>query len=123
MEKISFQATIVGNNQITVPIETREFLQVGVGDILDIDISRVRRKTGSPIDVNGTPIDVYVDMIALMMAGYEGSAKHHNTFAGFSLIASKLEDVGVAPEIVDMAIDKHTRQNKLMDWMKRTEEQ
>jgi|LGOV01.1.fsa_nt_gb bifunctional DNA-binding transcriptional regulator/antitoxin component of YhaV-PrlF toxin-antitoxin module len=45
MVTTSFQARIVGNNQITIPAEAREFLCVGVGDLLDIDVTRVKRKT------------------------------------------------------------------------------
>lgn len=38
MESISFQATLMKNNQITIPIETREYANVSAGDTLNLVI-------------------------------------------------------------------------------------
>ena len=42
MGLINFQAMIVSNYQITIPYETRKFLDLHIGDMLDISILGIK---------------------------------------------------------------------------------
>jgi len=44
MEMIRFQATVVSNNQITIPAETREFLNLNIGDTMDLSVLGIKPK-------------------------------------------------------------------------------
>jgi len=43
MEGISFQAKVLGTNQITIPVETRDFADVEAGDTLNVVIVGIKK--------------------------------------------------------------------------------
>ena len=47
MEGIHFQAKMIGSYQITIPIETREFIDIAPGDVLSfviIDVKKIENR-------------------------------------------------------------------------------
>lgn len=53
MEIIRFQATVISNNQITIPSETRAFLGLEIGDLMDMAVLGVKKRADETIVLNG----------------------------------------------------------------------